>query len=159
MPDTRQKERTVLSLKVYNDAFAENGVIPAKYTCDGINVNPTLHIDDIPDNAKSLAIIMDDPDAPGGVFTHWVNWNIHPTHILPEHVETGVTGMNDFSRHQYSGPCPPSGTHRYYFHIYALDCMLELPVSSAKIELENAMHGHILAKGSLMGKYARNKKR
>ena len=141
-------------LRLETDAFSQNESIPARYTCDGININPSLDIDHIPEKAKSLAVIVDDPDAPTPGFCHWVIWNIPVTHHIRERENRGAQGMNDFGRHQYDGPCPPSGTHRYYFKVYALDASLEIPVSVNKAQLEKAMSDHILGFGVLVGKYA-----
>ena len=141
-------------LRLETDAFSQNESIPARYTCDGININPSLDIDHIPEKAKSLAVIVDDPDAPTPGFCHWVIWNIPVTHHIRERENRGAQGMNDFGRHQYDGPCPPSGTHRYYFKVYALDGSLEIPVSVNKAQLEKAMSDHILGFGVLVGKYA-----
>lgn len=142
-------------LQVSSDAFNSNGMIPSQYTCDGINTNPSLHIEGIPPEAKSLALIVDDPDAPHGSFCHCVAWNIPVTKHIKENAIGGLQGMNDFSRHQYSGPCPPSGTHRYFFKLYALDCTLDLPVSSGKMQLERAMSDHVIGFGVLTGNYKR----
>ena len=142
-------------LELSSDSFVQNGLIPSKYTCDGVDANPSIHIDNIPEEAKSLAIIVDDPDAPNGSFCHWVTWNIPVTHEIKEKEKKGAQGMNDFGRHRYNGPCPPSGTHRYNFKVYALDCSLNIPVSSDKMNLEQAMSDHIVAFGILTGKYKR----
>jgi Raf kinase inhibitor-like YbhB/YbcL family protein len=142
-------------LELSSDSFVQNGLIPSKYTCDGIDVNPSIHIDNFPEEAKSLVIIVDDPDAPSGSFCHWVTWNIPVTHEIKEKEKKGAQGMNDFGRHRYNGPCPPSGTHRYNFKVYALDCSLDIPVSSDKMNLEQAMSDHIVAFGILTGKYKR----
>lgn len=142
-------------LKISSNAFPESGAIPSKYTCDGDDINPPIHIEGIPEEAKSIAIIIDDLDAPHGNFCHWVIWNIPVTHQVNERESRGCTGMNDFSRHQYNGPCPPSGIHRYHFKVYALDCSLSLPVSSGKKHLEITMSNHIVAFGVLTGTYSR----
>lgn len=143
-------------LEVISDAFRQNEKIPVRYTCDGININPSLNLKHIPNEAVSLAIIVDDPDAPNGSFCHWVTWNIPVTHQIKEKEDRGITGMNDFGYHRYSGPCPPSGTHRYFFKLYALDCSFSIPVSCDKNNLEAAMAGHILAFGELEGTYQRS---
>jgi Raf kinase inhibitor-like YbhB/YbcL family protein len=142
-------------LRIACNGFDQNGMIPVRYACDGIDVNPPLQIEGLPEEAKSIAIIVDDPDAPNGSFCHWVIWNIPVTHRIKEKEDRGCTGMNDFSRHQYSGPCPPSGVHRYHFKVYALDCTLALPVSSRKLHLEKAMSDHVVGFGVLSGKYKR----
>ena len=146
------------SLKVTSSAFAEGGKIPKKYTCDDSNVSPPLRIENVPASAKSLALIVDDPDAPGRTWTHWLVWNIDPrtTEIQEKSVpQNGVQGTSDFGSVSYGGPCPPSGTHRYNFKVYALDSTLALPGSTKKAALEKAMAGHIVAEGSLMGTYSR----
>ena len=146
------------SLKVTSSAFSDGGKIPNKYTCDNSNVSPPLRIENLPKAVKSLALIVDDPDAPGGTWTHWLLWNIDPkaTEIREDGVpQNAVQGTSDFGSARYGGPCPPSGQHRYYFKAYALDTVLSLPSSAKKAALEKAMAGHIVAKGSLMGTYSR----
>ena len=121
--------RKMEALKISSPAFGQNGYIPVKYTCDGDDVNPPLVIDNVPQNAKSVALIMDDPDAPAGTWVHWVVWNIDPKtkEIKDSYVPKGAQqGINDFRRHDYGGSCPPSGTHRYFFKLYALDTSLTL---------------------------------
>ena len=143
-------------LKVKSSAFEHNGLIPRKYTCDGNDVNPPLTIEGIPEGTESLALTIDDPDAPMGTWDHWVVWNIPPhTQEIREKSVPGVEGMNDFRRNSYGGPCPPGGTHRYFFKVYALDTKLNLGAASRKKDLERAMQGHILAKGELIGRYSR----
>jgi Raf kinase inhibitor-like YbhB/YbcL family protein len=138
--------------------FGEGGNIPERFTCDGKDISPTLKIDGIPKEAKSLVVIVDDPDAPGGNFTHWLIWNIVPdlTEIiankLPAHA---VQGVNDFGKSKYSGPCPPAGVHRYYFRLYALDTTLTLPPASKRKAVDSAIKGHTIAEATLMGRYAR----
>ena len=140
-----------------SSAFENNGAIPSEFTCDGSNVSPPLSISDVPKNAKSLALIMDDPDAPVGTFTHWTVWNISPQKpqfskgekiSLPQ-------GKTSFGKLGYGGPCPPSGTHRYFFKLYALDTLLDIDESSNKKDLEQAMNGHIIEQATLVGKYTR----
>ena len=143
-------------LYLESKGFREGEMIPAEYTCDGTDINPPIDIENIPSGEKTLAIIVDDPDAPGGDFCHWVVWNIPVTHSIKEREKRGAQGMNDFSRHKYNGPCPPSGTHRYNFKVYALDVILDIPVSSGKMDLEQAMSDHIIAFGVLTGKYKRS---
>lgn len=147
------------TLKITSPAFEEGSTIPLKFTCDGDDVNPPLFIEHIPEEAKSLAIIVDDPDAPAGTWAHWVVWNIPVTHHIKEGEVHGMQGTNSFNRQRYNGPCPPSGTHRYFFKVYALDSTLDLYVSSEKSDLERAISTHILAFGELMGRYARTKKK
>jgi len=135
--------------------FKHNGNIPSKYTCDGENVNPPLDIRGIPEGTKSLVLIVDDPDAPMGMWDHWVVWNIPPKEKIEENTVPGTEGINDFRKHSYGGPCPPSGTHRYFFKVYALDTMLALSPNSRKKDVEKAMTGHMLAKGEIIGLYRR----
>lgn len=143
-------------LTVTSAAFAEGAMIAAKYTCDGVNVNPPLAIGAAPAGTRSLALIMDDPDAPVGIWVHWLAWNLPAqTREIPENgLPAGAQqGRNDWQRNAYGGPCPPSGTHRYYFKIYALDTTLTLAPAASKADLERAMQGHVLAAGQLMGTY------
>lgn len=162
---TKPSQRRVCmnKLTVTSKAFAEGGIIPSKYTCDGANISPPIAWSGMPERTKSLALISDDPDAPRGTWVHWVIYDIPAnTNELPEHVPTVKTlpngakqGTNDFHRIGYGGPCPPSGTHRYYFKLYALDTKIDLEPGATKEELVRAMQGHILAEGQLMGKYSR----
>jgi Raf kinase inhibitor-like YbhB/YbcL family protein len=149
------KEADYKLLEITSPAFADQEFIPVQYTCDGINVNPPLKIGHIPDEAKSLAIIVEDPDAPSKTWIHWLVWNIPTRHEIHENELPGVQGINDFNLHQYGGPCPPSGIHRYFFKVYALDAILELPEHTKVAQLEKAMSAHILSFGQLMGKYKR----
>jgi Raf kinase inhibitor-like YbhB/YbcL family protein len=145
-------------MKITSSAFTEGGNIPPKFTCDGADTNPSLHIEGAPAEAKSLALIIDDPDAPGGLFTHWVAWNIDPktTEIGEGSSPTrAVQGKNDFGKSGYGGPCPPSGVHRYYFKIFALDRILDLKAGAKRAEVYSAMRGHVIAQGESMGRYAR----
>jgi len=144
------------TLKISSPAFGHNEHIPPKYTCDDTDVNPPLVIENVPTGAKSLALIMDDPDAPRGTWVHWVVWNIGPdTKEIREHsVPSGAKeGMNDFRKLNYGGPCPPSGTHRYFFKLYALDIALNLDSDTNKAGLEKAMRGHILGQAEMIGLY------
>jgi Raf kinase inhibitor-like YbhB/YbcL family protein len=142
-------------LKITSSVFDENNFIPAKYSCEGEDVNPPLAIENIPEEAKSLAIIVDDPDARTATWVHWVMWNIPVTHHLKENHIPGVQGINDFGRQKYNGPCPPQGTHHYYFKVYALDGVLDIPEGSNKLQLEKAMSDHIIAFGEIIGLYTR----
>src|SRR5436189_5484190 len=146
-------------MKITSSAFQEGGNIPSKFTCDGANTNPPLQISDVPAEAKSLVLIVDDPDAPSGLFTHWAVWNISPqaTTIAEGSTPKGVQGTNDFGKSGYGGPCPPSGAHRYYFRVFAIDRELDLPVGAKRSQLDTAMKSHVIAKGELMGRYARKK--
>jgi Raf kinase inhibitor-like YbhB/YbcL family protein len=146
------------ALKIYSPVFEHNGRIPSKYTCDGQDINPPLRVENIPTGAKSLALIVDDPDAPRGIWVHWVVWNIAPdTYEIKEHaIPAGAKeGMNDFRKRSYGGPCPPSGTHRYFFKLYALDATLNLNPGTDKAGLEKALKGHILGQAELIGLYER----
>jgi len=151
------------TLQLISTAFNEGELIPSKYTCDGKDISPPLKWSGVPKNTKSLALICDDPDAPSGTWVHWVVYYILSTvSELPEGVPTKETtsdglkqGTNDFKKIGYGGPCPPSGTHRYYFKLYALDTELQLSSKVKKSDVEKAMKGHILATGQLMGKYKR----
>ena len=147
-------------MKITSSAFQDGANIPSKFTCDGADTSPPLQIADIPSQAKSLALIVDDPDAPGGLFTHWTVWNIPPqTSAVGEGgAPKGVQGINDFGKSGYGGPCPPSGTHRYYFKIFALDRELNLPSGTKRNQLDAAMKGHVVAQGELMGRYAKQKR-
>ncbi len=145
-------------LRISSPAFSHNGGIPERYTCDGADVSPPLVIGDVPAAARSLALIVDDPDAPVGTWVHWVVWNIDPggREIGEGKIPArGIEGRNDWGRNGYGGPCPPSGAHRYFFKLYALDTSLKLPSSGTKKDLERAMEGHIIARGELMGLYKR----
>lgn len=145
----------VKTLHVTSPAFQHLDPLPAKYTCEGANINPPLDIAGIPAEAKSLALIIDDPDAALTTFVHWIVWNIPVMAHLKENSIPGEEGRNDFRKQHYGGPCPPSGTHHYFFKVYALDTMLDLPPDTKKKQLLKAMEGHILAKGEMIGMYKR----
>jgi len=152
-----------MELNVTSSAFAEGGLIPPKYTCDGADISPPLQWDSAPEAARSIALISDDPDAPVGTWVHWVLFNLPPdTKELAENIPPDETlpngarqGTSDFGRIGYGGPCPPGGTHRYFFKIYALDTVIDLPAGVRKAQLVKAMEGHIIAQGQLIGKYKR----
>lgn len=152
-----------MDLKITCSAFEEGGLIPPKYTCDGQNVSPPLEWEAVPEGTRSIALISDDPDAPMGTWVHWVLFNLPADatdlaeNIPPEETLTNGArqGTNDFRKIGYGGPCPPGGTHRYFFRIYALDAQIDLPAGAAKPELLKAMQGHILSQGQLIGKYKR----
>lgn len=148
-----EKAVEIEELIIGSTSFAPRESIPAKFTCEGENINPGITIENIPPGTKSLALIVDDPDAPGGVFDHWLLWNIRPMEMIIENSVPGVEGKNSFGKTKYMGPCPPSGTHRYFFKVYALDKILDIKAGSDKRTLEKAMDGHILAKGELTGTY------
>ena len=147
-------------MKITSSAFQEGGDIPSKFSRDGQDINPALRIEGTPSNAKSLLLIMDDPDAPVGLFTHWLVWNIDPktTEIAEKSVPKGaVQGTNDYPTLGYGGPQPPSGTHRYYFKTFALDQRLDLKAGAKRADVDAAMRGHVIAQGELMGRYSRQK--
>jgi len=152
-----------MEIKITSPAFEDGGLIPEEYTCDGMDVSPALGWDSGPEGTKTFALICDDPDAPMGTWVHWVLFNIPadvnelPEGIPPEReLENGTSqGMNDFHKIGYGGPCPPGGTHRYFFKIHALDTEVDLEAGATKSDLLRAMEGHILAEGQLMGKYSR----
>ena len=152
-----------MALTMMSSAFEEGGFIPAQYTCDGKDISPPLKWENAPQGVKSFALICDDPDAPVGTWVHWVIYNI-PAQVsqlkegfptdekLPDGTEQG---LNDFGNTGYGGPCPPSGVHRYYFKLYALDTVIDIEPGITKDELLSAMEGHILEKAKLMGRYKR----
>jgi Raf kinase inhibitor-like YbhB/YbcL family protein len=153
-----------MSFTLKATAFPNGGVIPKKYTCDGADLSPALSWDDAPAGTQSLALIVDDPDAPMGTWTHWLIWNIPAkATLLPEDtpkmnlLDNGARqGGNDFKRIGYGGPCPPPGKpHRYFFKLYALDARLEVKAGAVRSELEPALQPHILAQAQWMGTYGR----
>ncbi|GIW69038.1 MAG: hypothetical protein KatS3mg100_532 [Candidatus Parcubacteria bacterium] len=154
---TQAKQLRMSELSLTSPTFSNGGVIPKTYTCDGEDICPPLRISGVPENAKALALIMDDPDAPVGVWDHWVVFNIPPdVEEIPEGTEpSGVSGRNSWGREGYDGPCPPDREHRYFFRLYALDEPLALSSGSTKEEVLRAMEGHILAQAELMGRYDR----
>ena len=144
--------------------FEDGGFIPKKYTCDGENVNPPLKFKNLAKNAKSIVVIVEDPDAPAGTFTHWIIYNIPPIEEIPEGIPKSnviespfkaMQGKNDFGFYGYGGPCPPYGVHRYYFKVYVLDTTLEWKEYS-KDDLLKAIEGHVIQYGEIMGKYSRS---
>ena len=145
------------SMQLTSSAFVHNGTIPRSYTCQGLNVSPPLLFGAVPSSTKSIAFIMDDPDAPQGTWTHWLWWNAQPSlqtlpqNTLPLEAVQGTTSAGSVG---YHGPCPPAGTHRYVFHAYALDTLLTLSSSTTAPLLRSAMQGHILAQGQLIGLYS-----
>lgn len=143
----------VATIDVSSSVFSANEEIPSRYTCDGEDVNPPLTIGKLPERTRSLALIVEDPDAPMGTWDHWLVWNIPPAKEIKEDSIPGVEGKNSFNKHHYGGPCPPSGTHRYFFKVYALDALLELGADTDKEDLEKAMTGKILGRGEIMGLY------
>lgn len=145
----------VINMKLSSPDFKNNTMMPPELTCDGSDMSPELNIEDVPKNAKSLVLINDDPDAPVGTWDHWIIFNMPSTteKIEKGQEPQGVGGKNSWGRAGYGGPCPPSGVHRYFFKLYALDTMLNLNEGATKKEIESAMHGHIIAKAELMGTY------
>jgi len=156
-------EIKMMKIKITSSAFADGGMIPAKYTCDGADVSPPVQWDAVPDGTKSISLICDDPDAPMGTWVHWVLFNLPAdVKVLAENLPTeeilpngAKQGTNDFRRIGYGGPCPPSGTHRYFFKLYALDVELDLQAGAEKGQLLKVMEGHIIGQGQLIGKYKR----
>jgi Raf kinase inhibitor-like YbhB/YbcL family protein len=145
-------------LTIGSTVFVNKGFIPPKYTCEGENVNPPLTIENIPDGTKSLALIVDDPDAPKGTFDHWIIWNIRPMEMILENTVPGIEGKNSFGKMHYNGPCPPGvNAHRYFFKVYALDKILEVQAGANKKTVEKAMKEHILAQGEIIGMYRKVK--
>jgi len=149
-------ELEVVNMKITSSEFSHNDMIPAKFTCQGANINPELNIEDVPEGTVSLVLIMDDPDAPMGTWDHWILFNMDPVNKITEDSAPGVEGVNSGSRTGYGGPCPPSGTHRYFFKLYALDTKLELDSSADKKDVEEAMQGHVLEKAELIGLYQKS---
>jgi len=144
-------------ITITSPAFKNNQFIPARYTCDGENISPPLSFGEIPAASQSLVLMVDDPDAPAGTWNHWTVWNIDPstTKIGENSLPTGVTeGLTSFGTIGYGGPCPPSGTHRYFFKLYALDTKLNLPQTTPKKELASALAGHLLGQAELIGLYS-----
>ncbi len=176
--DNKNGIMKIETMTITSPSFAHNGTIPKKYTCDGENVSPELRIEGVPKEAKSLALIMDDPDAPMETWVHWIIWNLTrlegdpPSAIEIEEnvgsfntlvsgrnnslvVRKAIEGITSFGKPGYGGPCPPSGTHRYFFRAYALDVALNIPNGAGRGDLERAMEGHILARAELVGFYGR----
>ncbi len=143
-------------MNVTSPAFAHNTTIPQKYTCQGKDINPPLTISNIPEGTISLALIIDDPDAPIRTWDHWIIWNIKPKEEIKENSTPGIQGKNSWGRQDYGGPCPPSGTHRYFFKLYAIDSTIDLPAGSTKTDLEARMKGHILEQAELIGLYQKS---
>jgi Raf kinase inhibitor-like YbhB/YbcL family protein len=152
------KNTAIETLKITSRAFGNNEYIPKIYTCEGRNINPPFSIENIPSSTKTLAIIVDDPDATKGGFTHWITWNIPMQFFIEENALTGgIEGLNDYETHKYMGLCPPSGVHKYFFKVYALDVKLDININSKKSDLEKAMEGHVIAYGELIGLYKKTK--
>jgi Raf kinase inhibitor-like YbhB/YbcL family protein len=162
-PPTNSPAGNTMEIKLTSAAFKEGQVIPPQYTCDGVNVSPGLEWSGVPKSAQTVAIICDDPDAPAGAWVHWVLYNLPAENIglvenlpaTPSLKAGGFQGKNDFGKIGYGGPCPPSGTHRYFFKIYALDSELPLKAGATKADVEKAMEGHVVLQGQLTGTYKR----
>src|SRR6267154_962827 len=165
-PPANTSTNNKAEIKLTSSAFSEGQPIPRAYTCDGVNISPPLEWSGVPKTARTIAIVCDDPDAPdapGGAWVHWVLYNLPADNIgLVENLPateslkaSGFQGTNEFGKIGYGGPCPPSGTHRYFFHVYALDSELPLKTGATKSELMKAMEGHTLLRGQLMGTYRR----
>jgi Raf kinase inhibitor-like YbhB/YbcL family protein len=160
---TPSPNQTKPEIKLTSTAFKEGEAIPRAYTCDGVNISPPLEWSGIPNTGRTIAIVAGDPDAPGGTWVHWVLYNLPADNIgLVENLPAteilkagGFQGKSDFGKIGYGGPCPPTGTHRYFFKIYALDGELPLKAGATKAELMKAMEGHIIVQGQLMGTYRR----
>ncbi len=152
-----------MGLDIRSSAFHEGEFIPKKFTCDGEDVSPPLSWTHPPEGTKSIVLICDDPDAPMGTWVHWVLFGLSPDTLnLPEDISNGKEvlggakhGLNDFRKYGYGGPCPPGGTHRYFFKLYAVDTEIGLKPGATKNEVHNAIKGHILEEGQLMGRYSR----
>lgn len=145
-------------MKIYTSAFKDKEIIPSRFTCDGEDINPEILIEDIPIGTKSLALIADDPDSPSGNWNHWVVWNIDPSiKIINENSipKGAISGLNDFGKVGYGGPCPSKGEHRYFFKIFALDKFIDLSSDSKKSDIERSMKGSILEKSEFVGRYSR----
>lgn len=155
-------EETGAALQVHSAAFREGELIPARHSCAGGDVSPPLEWSAGPPGTVAYALLCEDPDAPAGLWVHWVAWNLPATRLpegvpaTPEGPGGAVQGRNSWGRPGYGGPCPPAGTHRYFFRVYALDRWLDLPPGAGRGELLDAMEGHVLASGSLMGRYRRD---
>ncbi|MDD5144845.1 MAG: YbhB/YbcL family Raf kinase inhibitor-like protein [Candidatus Pacebacteria bacterium] len=157
-PSEKINKEEFITMEITSSAFKNDEMIPEKYTCDGENVNPSLKISNVPQEAKSLALIIEDPDAGGGIWAHWLVWNIDPKAFLIEEgsVPKGsIEGTNDYESQSYEGPCPPSDIHHYYFKLYALDDTLDLDPSSRREDLIRAMETHIIDQADLVGLYKR----
>jgi len=141
------------TIRISSPAFKDGAIMPSRFSCEGENINPPLLVKNLPPETKSLALIMEDPDAPKGTFDHWVIWNIKPTQLIEENTAPGIQGLNSRGTNQYIGPCPPYGTHRYRFILFALDSRIELDKNSGKAALKVAMEGHLIGQGEITGLY------
>jgi len=159
--EEKATEKKMQPIDVSSTAFSDGGMIPEKFTCDGENVNPPIEIKNVPKGTKSLALIVDDPDAPIGTWDHWLMWNLDPKTAKVQENATppqAKVGKNDYKKMAYGGPCPPFGEHRYYFKVYALDKELDLPKGEKRKALERAFKDHIISEGKMMGRYKRAKR-
>lgn len=147
-----KSKKTVLS--VSSPDFKNMGPIPYRYTRNGLNVNPALRIKGLPAETKSMVLIMEDPDAPRGTWTHWLVWNIPPVENIEEDSVPGITGRNDFNTQWYEGPCPPTGTHRYFFRVFALNKTIDVSPAISRVELEKEIAPFVVAYGELTGTFA-----
>jgi Raf kinase inhibitor-like YbhB/YbcL family protein len=145
------------TLEISSSEFRHQEHIPNRYTCEGDGINPPLAIQNIPEKAKSIVLIMEDPDAPGKIFDHWLVWNIPPKETIEEDSIPGKVGKNSRGKTGYTAPCPPSGTHRYFFKMYALDALLHLEDGADKKTITEALGDHVLAYGELIGLYKKQK--
>ena len=143
-------------MKLTSKEFAHDESIPKKFTCQGEDISPELTVEEVPEGAESLALIVEDPDAPVKTFDHWVAYDMPVDGKIPEGAAPGTQGVNDFGKPGYGGPCPPSGTHRYFFKVFALDERLGLPEGLGKNDLQSAMENHILGEAELVGLYAKS---
>ncbi len=144
-------------LTVSSPEFEDNGWIPRIYSCEGNGTNPPLKVRSVPAEAKSLVLILEDPDAPGGTFDHWVLWNIDTKGDITTDSQPGVSGLNSKGQIGYTPPCPPDGAHRYIFIVYALDKTLDLQQGSSKKQLLESIEASVIAKGILTGRYEKSK--
>lgn len=148
--------RRVKEITVKSPVFINKGMIPRKYTVDGANISPPLVLDEIPDETQSMVLLVEDPDAPLDTWVHWLVWNIYPSTKIYEDTAPGIEGLNAFHKQHYAGPCPSYGTHNYFFKVYALDTVLQIPRNSTKREVMRAVKDHVIGYGSLVGSYNRN---
>ncbi len=160
IPTTRPPATLSNMLTLYSGAFKDGGLIPPQYTCEGEGISPPLAIDGIPAGTKTLALVVDDPDAPGGTWDHWIVFNIPPSTsaVGPGQEPPGTQGDNSWGRPGWGGPCPPSGEHRYIFMLYALDGELGLSAGASRDEVLGAMQGHVLGQAQLVGRYRKANK-
>ena len=158
--DALNQEQKPGEFKITSPVFENNSGIPPRYACDGKNISPPFEIKNVPPQVKSLALVVDDLDAPRGTYVHWILWNIEPMvkEIKENSIPEGaIQGTNDFKQRNYGGPCPPSRAHRYVFKVFALDRRLDLSPDSAKVDLQKAMKGHVIGEAQLIGRYKKGK--